>query len=638
LPFISKHVILRQIYLGKSMASKDRKWAKSKVNTEQVKQNTKDTQQFVELTEKYKTLGSKIESKIDAIFKVLKSQFMNFDPTLTVQQELEKSAQKEAIVQLLKTAITPFKIDYEKLTNVFDGGPYEHTKASDYIKTLEESVKYMMVIAVEDFKDPLGRFEPSSTLDYLKDNYISQEKRDFITKLEKFSDASSKLPSNELFFKVVQNANILKLLAQNEVKQAIKMYLSKYNSSVDDKVKDCLKLAKTTYKAHLDALDPCKTNQLKSALAVLKNSTEITLLENWFNQVEARNLFLKTTEEFHDTYSSFLDLDNRTGVKAKDTNVNTMADFLGGSKAFDKNDKAESTAAVEGAKAESSGIFMTAWSSISSFFSHTPAKEAQKSQLKAEELKNETAANSLPAAEKGKKEIAGSQNNTAVIVVDEEEKAESSDSKEVALQNNNFPGMKYKVKKTLAIESYESQEQVHKEYQSLMQALVDAKKILCFTNVMKQIKTSSSCYIRKPFEHANSDNKLNCEAEDLKAKVGMAQCDFLFPFATDSDEVISQFLNQSSKVEVDVFDDGQTGLRSHVDTVVAEFTTALGLAVLENYKDQPVVTAQAAMALEYQKSAPQQNDGVLKIAAPDATVSATSLVEESAVVNVKVDL
>jgi len=609
------------------MASKERKWAKSKVNTEQVKQNTKDTQQFVELTEKYKTLGSKIESKVDTLFGILKNHFMNFDPTLTVQQELEKSGQKYTIENLLKAAINPFKIDPTKLARGWQ------SDYDNYIKTLADSAKYQMVIAIEDFKDPHSHF--GNVCNAIKNAVFSSsctEQKDTLKTLANFHLDFSRLPPNERYFQIVECQNLADRLREDYTKDIIKSYLMKYGSALDVKATESLKLVHDSYNILSKTIDPYNTLQIKSALPKIKNTTEHKILSEWLNKTEARDLFLKTTEEFHDTYSSFLDLDNRTGVRVKDANYNTMAEFLSGAKAFDKNDKAEGTQATNETKAVSSSFFITAWSSISSLFSHAPAKEAEKP--KEEELKKEPTANSSQIVEKVKKEISDLPNSNTVTVTDEEAKTELSDSKEVAVHNSDYPGAKYKVKKTLAIESYESKEQVHKEYQSLMQVLVDAKKVICFTSVMKQIKIASSCKIRKPFEQANSENKLNCDVEDQKSEVGMSQCDFLFPFATDSDEVITQFLNQSSKVEVAVFDDGQTGLRSHVDTVVAEFTAALGIAVLENYKGQPVVTAQAAMALEYQKPA-SQDDTVLKLPAPDASATedhTTSLVSQAALV------
>jgi hypothetical protein len=77
------------------MNEKTRKWTKSNIKIDHVNQNTENAKKFVELTEKYKTLGSKIENKIDSLFNFLGNNFGNFNPNLTVQEEFERLEQKE---------------------------------------------------------------------------------------------------------------------------------------------------------------------------------------------------------------------------------------------------------------------------------------------------------------------------------------------------------------------------------------------------------------------------------------------------------------------------------------------------------------------------------------------------------------
>jgi len=609
------------------MADKQRKWAKSKVNTEQVKQNSKDAQQFVVLTEKYKTLGSQIESKLGALFVILKKHFTNFDPTLTNQEELVKAGQKETIEKLLKTAITPLKIDYERLKNMKDSYYYQ-----DYISTIDENTKYQMVLAVEDFKDPSKQFVINDGLIRSDANRVA---KGLINELREFRDSISKSPPNELSFKIVQNTSLLKLLAKEETKEAIRGYLDKYRLKIDEKIKEYLNLAKATYSRLSDALDPTNINQLKAAQAVLANKTDINLLQEWGNRTEAKEFFLKTTEEFHDAYSAFLELDDRTGERNNTASGESISNILSGNKVFGKNEKTGDSSSDNGTKADSSGQFASAFNALGSFFSKLFS-------TKKAEVKEESTALANPKLDndvKAEKAEASNITKDAKVVED----TNLSDSKELVVHNEEdfFAGPNSKVIRTLAIETYESKEQVHKEYQTKIQSVLEGEKIRCFTVAMLEIMKASSCFIRKPFESVESNNKLDCEVLDLKAKAGMSQCEFIFPFEAGSDQFISDLLNQSSKVEVNVYEDGQTGLRSHMDEYFDVLTVAFGKAMEADYKLLPA-QAQAAMLTEYRKPIQQAGDNVLKIAAPDASDTAdnaNSLVSQAALVILeKVDL
>jgi hypothetical protein len=328
-------------------------------------------------------------------------------------------------------------------------------------------------------------------------------------------------------------------------------------------------------------------------------------LKNGFKKVEVKDFFFKTTEELHDAYDAFLELDTRTGTKTKDSVTEKITNFLSGVKAFVTGEKVASTPAKEEPKVEAPSLFQKVFTGFSSMFG---SKEEAKPAPKVEE----------------DKEV------EEVINLED-----LSDSKEVAVHSSR-PVLS-NIIKTVAVEAYESIEQVHKEYQTILSALIDAKKVTCFNNVMQATKIASSCLIRKPFEQAAAadDKKLDCAIYDAKAKMAMAECDFIFPFATDSDDIISDFLNKSSKVEVNIYENGQTGLKSHVDEVVADLTIALGQAVLANYKALPAGSNQEMMLEAYQKPLDQgqAEQGTLKIADHDESFphdNANALVQQNA--------
>ena len=553
------------------MSDKARKWTKSKVNVDQVNQNTKNAQQFVELTEKYKTLGSQIEAKIDVLFNFLGTHFMSFDPNLTIQQELEKSGQTEQIKALLMKTALPKGLDF-KSTIAPDLENYARTLLND---------KYQAIVLAASEPD----FFAKRNADYWT---RSQDSARHIEAKLKEEPTNSRLEKAEDLLRQYSS------ISQDYMSELLKGA----NLSPVKMVKTYLKSVKDS----MEKLDPCNIDQLKAALTILDNPKDKQVLEEWVKKTEVRDFFLKTTEELHDAYDAFLELDTRTGTKTKDSVTEKITNFLSGVKAFVTGEKVASTPAKEEAKVESPSLFQKFFSGIFG------AKEEAK-----------------PAPQVDTDEV------------EEDIDLDSADSKEVAVHNTQSSPTTSKVVKTMAVEAYESLEQVHKEYQTILSALIDAKKVTCFNNVMQATKMASSCLIRKPFEQAaaTDDNKLDCATYDAKAKMGMAECDFIFPFATDSDDIISEFLIKSSKVEVNIYENGQTGLKSHVDEVVADLTIALGQAVLANYKALPAGSNQEMMQAAYNKPLDQgqAEKGTLKIADHDENFphdNANALVQHNA--------
>jgi len=542
------------------MPEKARSWERSKVNFEQVKQNSQNTQQFVDLTEQYKTLGTQIEVKIGALFKILETHFMGFDPNLTIQQDLDKSNQAAEIIKLLKKTMSSYKLDVEKVI--------DETKHEEYLRTMPEAIKYYLVIAAVDFEGPTHSMQLKCVID--SDNRAYKQLLEF--------SASKKLTTlSELFGNVLKIVPIPSL--DSSVKWTVDAYFELNNLVLEDEAMKGLKLAKTVFDGLLVEIDPYNIVQLKSALTKLKSQEDKIILEGWLDKITARDLFIKTTGELHDAYIAFLELDKRKGEKNEDSISNKILNFLSGVKAFVTSEKADDTLQKTEPATESPGLFRT----VFNFFT-TPSKA------------------------KPKKEV-----------VEAEMQIDLYRSAEIVEQGH----IKPKVIKTVPVESDEPQDRVHKEYQTLMKVLIDAKKVTCFYNVMQHTKIASSCFIRKPFEFAGSDNKLDCKLLDAKAKAGMAQCDFIFPFTTASDHIISEFLEKSSKVEVDIYDDGKIGLKSHVDEVVEKLTIALGQAILGKYAALPAESAQMIMEAEYQKplDAAQAEQGILQIAGRDEVFS-----------------
>jgi len=543
------------------MPEKARSWERSRVNFEQVKQNSQNTQQFVDLTEQYKTLGMQIEVKIGALFKIFATHFMSFDPNLPIQQDLDKSSQAAEIIKLLKKTMSLYKqLDFEKVIDA--------TKHEEYVRTMPDAIKYYLVIATVDFEDPNHSIQSQCV--FVSDNQAYKQ-------LVEFSAFKKLTTMSELF------GNTTKIIPipsfSSSVKWVVDAYFELHKLVLEDEAMKGLKLAKTVFDGLLVEIDPYNIVQLKSALTKLKSQEDKIILEGWLDKITARDLFIKTTGELHDAYTAFLELDTRKGEKTEDSISNKILSFLSGVKAFVTNEKADDTLKMTEPATESPGLFRT----VFNFFT-TPSKA------------------------KPKKEV-----DEAEMQIDLYRSAE------IVAQGH----IKPKVIKTVPVESCEPQDRVHKEYQALMKVLIDAKKVTCFYNVMQATKVASSCFLRKPFEFAGSDNKLDCKLLDAKAKAGMAQCDFIFPFATASDHIISDFLEKSSKVEVDIYDDGKIGLKSHVDEVVEKLTIALGQAILDNYAALPAGSAQMIMEAEYQKplDTTRAEQGILQIAGRDEVFS-----------------
>lgn len=250
----------------------------------------------------------------------------------------------------------------------------------------------------------------------------------------------------------------------------------------------------------------------------------------------------------HNAYEAFLELDSRAEATATEFLAEKVTDLLHGAKAFIK--KTEETSESLGNK------FVKTFSDLFGF---------------------------------GKKEAD-----------EDEEVIDLSVSKEVAVHT--LKSSQSNIVKTVEAGSNDSIEQVDNEYQTIMDQLITAKKVICFSNVMQVTKAVSSCLIRKPFEQVSNDNKMDCESLDVIAKNAMAQCDYIFPFATNSDNVINDFLSKASRVELNIYENGQTGLKSHVDEVVSDLTKALGEAVVQQYKLLPAVSNQDVMQAEYEKN------------------------------------
>jgi hypothetical protein len=232
------------------MTEKTRKWAKSKVNVDQVNQNTKNAQQFVELTEKYKTLGTQIEAKIDALFNLLGTHFMSFDPNLTTQQELEKSGQKEQIKELLMKSIILKGLDFKSIMT---------TDLEEYAKTLlHENYQAIVLVASEqDF------FAKKGNSDKWPRSEVATKEIKAQLKLEptytRFEKAQTLVKLKDL------NAGYIDEQLLHHKLTAVEL-ITTYLKSVKDSV---------------EKLDLCNSDQLKAALNALKDPADIKVLEEW---------------------------------------------------------------------------------------------------------------------------------------------------------------------------------------------------------------------------------------------------------------------------------------------------------------------------------------------------------------------